>query len=111
VHQVYAHRENIEKSEQVPDVLSGSGYQYNKETFEDVFVKGFEETFIDRRLIDEESDSSDKELDDLDEEEKKQSFDGSQKTQLKKEPSRHSNHQQEDFEMIDTTENQKNGFS
>lgn len=46
VHQIYAHRETILKSEQNPDVLALNGFTYNEKTFEDLFITSFEDSVI-----------------------------------------------------------------
>ena len=44
--QIFIHKDKIMASDQNPDVLQKNGYFYSEETFEDLFVRSFHESFI-----------------------------------------------------------------
>lgn len=61
VHQIHQHRDSIMQSQQKPDFLEAQGFKYSEQTFDDLYVKGFKETFANGNISTESSEDIEEE--------------------------------------------------
>ena len=66
-YQIHAHEDKILASDQNPDILEQNGYSFSESTFDDLFVKTFQESFIEVSTDSSEEREDDELLEDMEE--------------------------------------------